>query len=51
VKAGRAAERRPVDVGEANEQYIQILRGLTEGEEVALDARSRAAAEVKAARK
>jgi HlyD family secretion protein len=51
VKAGRTAERRPVEVGEANEQYIQIVSGLTEGEEVALDARSRAAAEVKAARK
>jgi hypothetical protein len=51
VKAGRGADRRSVEVGEANEQYIQIVSGLTEGEEVALDARSRAAAEVKAARK
>jgi RND family efflux transporter MFP subunit len=50
VKTGRTTERRPVQVGEANDQYIQILSGVTEGEEVALDARSRAAAEVKAAK-
>lgn len=51
VKSGRSAERRPVEVGEANDQYIQIVSGVSEGEEVALDARSRAAAEVKAGRK
>jgi RND family efflux transporter MFP subunit len=51
VKGGRATERRSVEVGEANDQYIQILDGLTEGDEVALDARSRAAAEVKAGKK
>ena len=51
VKSGRTAERRPVEVGEANDQYIEVLGGLTEGEEVALDARSRAAAEVKAGAK
>jgi RND family efflux transporter MFP subunit len=50
VKSGRSAERRPVEVGESNDQYIQIVSGVTEGEDVALDARSRAAAEVKAAR-
>ena len=36
-------------VGEANEKYLQILSGLTEGERVALDARARGAAEAKAA--
>jgi RND family efflux transporter MFP subunit len=51
VKNGSSAERRSVEVGEANDQYIQIVSGVTEGEEVALDARSRAAAEVKAANK
>lgn len=51
VKNGRSTERRPVEVGEGNDQYIQVLGGLTEGEEVALDARSRAAAEVKAGAK
>ncbi|HET6572514.1 MAG TPA: efflux RND transporter periplasmic adaptor subunit [Fimbriiglobus sp.] len=48
VKTGGGLERREVTIGEANEQNIQILEGLEEGEEVALDARVRAAAEVKA---
>jgi HlyD family secretion protein len=51
VKRGRDLERRSVEVGEANDQYIQIVSGVSEAEEVALDARSRAAAEVKAAKK
>lgn len=51
VKSGRTTERRPVELGEANDQYIQLLSGLSEGEDVALDARSRAAAEVKAGKK
>jgi len=51
VKSGRSTERRPVEVGEGNDQYIQVVGGLTEGDEVALDARSRAAAEVKAGTK
>jgi len=51
VKKGRSTDRREVEVGEANDQHIQILGGLTEGEEVALDARSRAAAEVKAGKR
>lgn len=51
VKTGRSTERRPVEIGEANDQFIQVPNGLTEGEEVALDARSRAAAEVKAGKK
>lgn len=50
VRKGRGLERRPVEVGESNDQYIQLLDGLDEGENVALDARSRAAAEVKAAK-
>ncbi|HEX3146482.1 MAG TPA: efflux RND transporter periplasmic adaptor subunit, partial [Gemmataceae bacterium] len=51
VKHGRGTERRNVEVGEANDQFIQLLGGLSEGDEVALDARSRAAAEVRAGRK
>jgi len=51
VKKGRGTERREVEGGEANDQYIQVLGGLTEDEEVALDARSRAAAEVKAGKR
>jgi RND family efflux transporter MFP subunit len=42
-------ERREVAVGESNEQLVQILDGVAEGERVALDARLRAAAELKAA--
>jgi multidrug efflux pump subunit AcrA (membrane-fusion protein) len=48
VKTGGGLERREVKIGESNEQNIQVLEGLQEGEEVALDARVRAAAEVKA---
>ncbi len=48
VKTGHGLERREVKIGEGNEQNIQILEGLQESEEVALDARVRAAAEVKA---
>lgn len=51
VRNGRGLDRRPVTVGESNDQYIRILDGVSEGEAVALDARSRAAAEVKAAKK
>ena len=51
VKRGRGVERVNVDVGDSNDQYIQILEGIGEGEDVALDARSRAAAEVKAAKR
>ncbi|HKA06351.1 MAG TPA: hypothetical protein VKD71_03780, partial [Gemmataceae bacterium] len=51
VKKGRSLERVMVDVGDSNDQYIQIVGGLGEGDEVALDARSRAAAEVKAAKR
>lgn len=46
VRGGRV-EPRTVTIGEANEQLVQIVDGLEVGEEVALDARSRAAAESK----
>jgi HlyD family secretion protein len=51
VKRGRGLERVNVEVGDSNDQYIQVLAGVGDGDEVALDARSRAAAEVKAAKK
>jgi HlyD family secretion protein len=41
-------QRRKVKIGESNEQFVEIVDGLTEGETVALDARSRSAAELKA---
>jgi HlyD family secretion protein len=41
------ADRREVKIGEANEQFVQVTEGLSEGESVALDARARAAAEAK----
>ncbi|MGL4419288.1 MAG: efflux RND transporter periplasmic adaptor subunit, partial [Gemmataceae bacterium] len=50
VKKGSQFERREVKVGDSNEQYVQILEGLEEGEEVAMDARARASAELKAAK-
>ncbi len=48
VLAGRAIERREVTTGESNEQFVQLLTGVKEGEALALDARSRLAAEPKA---
>lgn len=42
--------RRAVTVGDNNEQYVQITEGLTPGEDVALDARTRAATELKASK-
>lgn len=47
VVRGGKVEPRTVVVGEANEQMVQIVDGLEVGEEVALDARSRATAESK----
>jgi multidrug efflux pump subunit AcrA (membrane-fusion protein) len=47
VKTSRGLERREVKVGESNETLVQILEGINEGEQVALDARVRAAAELK----
>jgi RND family efflux transporter MFP subunit len=43
----RGIERREVKIGEANDQHVQVLDGLTEGEQVALDARARSAAETR----
>jgi RND family efflux transporter MFP subunit len=51
VVAGDRVERREVAIGEGNEQLVQVLDGLAEGEKIALDARSRAAAELGAAGK
>ncbi len=42
--------RRDVTVGESNELYVQVTAGLEPGEEVALDARTRAANDMKAAK-
>jgi hypothetical protein len=42
-------EKRAIDVGENNEKFIEIKSGLKEGDQVALDARARMAAEAKAA--
>src|SRR5262249_52650906 len=47
VRGRGGASRREVTIGEANEQFVQIMEGLSEGESVALDARARAAAEAK----
>lgn len=44
---GNRVERREVQTGDENEQFVQILDGLTDGEQVALDARARAAADLK----
>jgi HlyD family secretion protein len=41
-------EQREVKIGDSNQLYVQITEGLEEGERVALDARTRAAAELKA---
>lgn len=45
---GKTIERVVVEPGESNEQYVQILSGLNVGDCVTLDARSRAAADLKA---
>ncbi len=42
-------ERREVEIGENNQLYVQVVEGLEEGEHVALDARTRVAAELKTA--
>lgn len=47
VKNGKGFDRRAVSVGENNEKYAEIKSGLEVGEEVALDARARLAAETK----
>src|SRR5262249_10321399 len=48
VKNGDGFERRPVKVGENNDKYVEVQSGLDAGEQVALDARARLAAETKA---
>lgn len=40
-------QRRAVKIGESNEQFVEVLEGLAEGEAVALDARTRSTAEFK----
>jgi HlyD family secretion protein len=47
VEESGGIRRRKVKTGENNETHVQILDGLNEGEQVALDARLRAAAEFK----
>lgn len=44
---GKAIERTEVLTGDENEQFVQIVDGLADGEAVALDARARAAADLK----
>ncbi|MBX9579976.1 MAG: efflux RND transporter periplasmic adaptor subunit [Gemmataceae bacterium] len=46
VVSGDKVERREVTIGDANDQLVQVLEGISEGDRVALDARSRAAAEL-----
>jgi RND family efflux transporter MFP subunit len=47
VSKGGKIDIRKVKVGENNETHVQITQGLTEGEHVALDARTRSAAHFK----
>jgi RND family efflux transporter MFP subunit len=47
VAAAGEIQKRELKVGESNEQLIQVIDGLAEGDRVALDARSRAALELK----
>jgi RND family efflux transporter MFP subunit len=47
VVTATAVERREVRIGEGNDQLLQVLEGVAEGEHVALDARVRAASELK----
>ena len=49
VVEGTTVTRREVKAGETNEQFVEVIDGVTPGEEVALDARQRAAVEMKAA--
>jgi multidrug efflux pump subunit AcrA (membrane-fusion protein) len=47
VASGGRIDKRTVEIGENNEQRIEVTAGLSESEQVTLDARSRAAAELK----
>lgn len=49
VVGSSGIERKVVTVGDSNDQFIQITDGLDAGDLVALDARVRAASELKAA--
>ena len=48
VAGAMGMSRREVQIGESNEQFVQIVEGIEEGEKVALDARARAAMETRA---
>ena len=48
VQGPRGFERREVTVGENNDKFVEIKTGLEEGAKVALDARARLSAEIKA---
>lgn len=48
VVRNQQLERQDVQVGDESEQFVQILDGIREGEPVALDARTRAAADLQA---
>jgi HlyD family secretion protein len=47
VVSGNTVERRVVEIGDSNEQLTEVKSGIREGEMVALDARLRAAGELK----
>lgn len=47
VEVAAGIQRRKVKIGENNEKLVEIVEGLKEGDSVALDARIRAAAELK----
>jgi multidrug efflux pump subunit AcrA (membrane-fusion protein) len=48
VVNGREVVKKEIKVGENNEKFVEVKEGLTEGEQVALDARARITAEAKA---
>ena len=45
VVTNSGVERREIEIGENNDKYVEIKSGVTEGEHVAMDARSRIVAE------
>jgi RND family efflux transporter MFP subunit len=51
VVAGGKIARREVEIGDGNDQLVQVLEGLSAGDRVALDARNRAAEETGTATK
>jgi len=48
VVHGKSVEPREVELGDNNDKFVEVKSGLSEGERVALDARARIAAELKA---